>query len=117
LRFELLRFYTARVTLRLPGSIGRCLLCPAIPEARDGTPKACQLTTLTAKPAAFSKTLAQSARRALWRTGDHGIDLVGIERAVNHQRLGDGEHRRAMLDNERVGFLCTELKIGIDRGF
>jgi hypothetical protein len=90
---------------------------PPIPEARDGIPKACQLTTLTAKPAAFSKTLAQSARRALWRTGDHGIDLVGIERAVNHQRLGDGEHRRAMLDNERVGFLCTELKIGIDRGF
>jgi hypothetical protein len=92
LRFELLRFYTARVTLRLPGSIGRCLLCPAIPEARDGTPKACQLTTLTAKPAAFSTTLAQSGPpRTFWRTGDDGVDLFGIERAVDHQRFGDGE--------------------------
>jgi len=59
--------------------------------------------------------LAQSARRA--RTRDNGVDLFGIERAVDHQSLGDGEHRRAMLDDERVGSLCTKFKMGIDRGF
>jgi hypothetical protein len=26
-----------------------------------------------------------------WRTGDDGVDLFGIERAVDHQRFGDGE--------------------------
>ena len=34
--------------------------------------------------------------RTFWRVADDGVDHGGVERAVNHQRFGNGEHRRAM---------------------
>jgi hypothetical protein len=42
--------------------------------------------------------------RTFWRTGDDGVDHGAVERAMDHQRLGDGEHRRAMLLDQRLRF-------------
>jgi hypothetical protein len=66
---------------------------------------------------AFKHSNPVGPPRTFWRTGDGGVDLFGIERAANHQRLGDGEDRRAMMDDEHIRFLCTKPKMGIDRGF
>jgi hypothetical protein len=70
---------------------------PSIPEARDGIPKACQLATLAAKPAAFSTTVAQSARRA--RSGARAI-MVSIIAASRVRWIisasANRQHLRAM---------------------
>jgi hypothetical protein len=36
---------------------------------------------------------------------------------VSHQRLGYGEHHRAVLQNDCLGFLGRKFDISIDRGF
>jgi hypothetical protein len=49
--------------------------------------------------------------------GFGGVDHGGVERAVDHQRLCDGERRRAMLLDQCLRFLCTKSEIGINRDF
>jgi hypothetical protein len=41
-------------------------------------------------------TVPIGSARAFWCSGDNGVDHCGVEGAVNHQRFGNGEHRRAV---------------------
>jgi hypothetical protein len=92
------------------------------PEALAATSRTASRLDLAFQPNGEFRGVLQNASpihpaRTFWRTGDDGVELFGIERAVNHQRLGDSEHRRAMLLDQRFGFGEAKRQIGIDSGF
>jgi hypothetical protein len=90
---------------------------PPIPKARGGNQSlsACHADGKARRVLHYPGPISPAA--AFRGAGDNGVDHGGVEGAVNHQRFGDGEHRRAMLDDQRLRFFCTKSKIGIDRGF
>jgi hypothetical protein len=48
-------------------------------------------------------TIPVDPPRSFGRCGDDGVDLFGIERAMDHQGLGDRPYRRTMLGDQRLG--------------
>ena len=65
----------------------------------------------------FKNTIPFDPPRPFRRCADDAVNLFGVERALNHQRLGDCQNRRAMLGDKRLGLGKPECQIGIDGGF
>ena len=47
-------------------------------------------------------TIPVDPPRSFGRCGDDGVDLFGIERVMNHQRLSDRQNSLAMLGDQRL---------------
>lgn len=57
------------------------------------------------------------AAGALGCAGDDVVDHDGVERAANHRGVRDGQHRIAMLTDQRLGLGEGEHQIGVDGAF
>jgi len=65
---------------------------------------------------AFAYVRTQSVRRARRREGYDLVNHDGVECAMNHQGLRDGQHRIAMSNDQRLGLGDGEHQIGVDGG-